>query len=146
MRHKVASAMAAVAIPVTVALTATQALAATPTLSARAALNSTITLTVADNGRHVRVHRGEHITVQLSVDPSRNPDPTTWWRPIDQDGRALRARPQTLLPVRGTTLGRYTAVTRGKATLSSARAVCPQTSNGPTCHAMQRWSITVYVR
>jgi hypothetical protein len=126
-----------------VVLAATPALA-TPTPAAQGALTSAITLTAADNGRHVRVRRGAHIKVRLLVDPSQ--DPTTWWRPVDETGRALRALPQTLPAIRGTTLGRYKAVARGTATLSSARAACPQTGSGPTCHAIQGWTVTVDVR
>jgi len=138
------AAVAALAVPVAMALTAMPALAATPPPAGYAAMKPAITLTLADNGRHVRAHRGERINVRLSVDPSW--DPSIWWRPIDEDGRALRARPQTLFAMRGTTLGRYTAVARGEATLSSARAACPQTSNGTACHAMLGWSVTVDVR
>ena len=107
---------------------------------------SRVTLTVADNGRQVRVHRGEQVLVRLSVNPRRDPDPTTWWRAIDESGRALQARPQTAIAIRGTTRGRYQAVARGTAVLSSSRAVCPAQNNGPTCHALQGWSVTVDVR
>ena len=107
---------------------------------------SRMTLTVADNGRQVRVHRGEQVLVRLSVNPRRDPDPTTWWRAIDESGRALQARPQTAIAIRGTTRGRYQAVARGTAVLSSSRAVCPAQNNGPTCHALQGWSVTVDVR
>lgn len=107
---------------------------------------STIALTVADNGRRVRVHRGDHILVHLAVDPSRYPDPASWWGAVAESGRALRARPQTMMPVRGATLGHYRAVARGQATLSSTRPACPPQPSGPTCHALLAWSVTVDVR
>jgi hypothetical protein len=120
------------------------AVAATPAPAAYP--HSTITLTGADNGRHVRVHRGEHVIVRLSVDLRRNPDPATWWRSITESGPALRVRPQTLFLVRGVTRSSYQAVARGEATLSSSRAACPPSDHSPTCFAMQGWSVTVDVR
>jgi hypothetical protein len=105
----------------------------------------TITLRVADNGRHIRVPRGEHVMVQLSVRP-RTSDPSTWWHSIGETGRALRARPVGTMTPRGVTAGHYFAVHRGEATLSSERAACPSTAGSPTCHAMQGWSVTVDVR
>jgi hypothetical protein len=105
-----------------------------------------ITLTVADNGRHIRVPRGEHVMVQLRVNPRRDVDRTTWWRPISEDGRALQTRVVGTMIPRGVTAGHYYAIRRGQATLSSARSACPVVKNGPTCHAMQGWSVTVDVR
>lgn len=133
------------------ALVATAALAAAPgtadaaTRASYAPAAKTVTLTVADNGRHIWVHRGENVLVRLRVDPRRNPDPTTWWRAIDESGHSLRARPQTAISIRGLTRGRYQAVARGQATLSSSRSVCPQNGTGPTCHSMQGWNVTVDV-
>jgi hypothetical protein len=126
-----------------VAAFASLAVGAAPAVAAPA---SVVTLTVADNGRQVRVHRGTHIMVRLAVNPHQDPDPTTWWHAVSESGPALRARPQTLMAARGRTLGHYLAVARGTATLSSSRAVCPQTGTGPTCHAMQGWNVTVEVR
>jgi len=105
-----------------------------------------ITLTVADNGRHIRVPRGEHVMVQLSVKPRRTADPSTWWRAISESGHALQGRPVGTMTPRGVTAGHYFAVRRGEATLSSSRAACPSTANAPTCFAMQGWSVTVDVR
>jgi hypothetical protein len=105
-----------------------------------------ITLTVADNGRHLRVPRGEHVMVQLSVRPRRTADRSTWWHSISETGRALQARPVGTMIPRGVTAGHYFAVRRGEATLSSARAACPSTAGNPTCFAMQGWSVTIDVR
>jgi hypothetical protein len=105
-----------------------------------------ITLTVADNGRHIRVPRGEHVMVQLSVRPRRTADPSTWWHSISETGRALQGRPVGTMIPRGVTAGHYFAVHRGEATLSSARAACPSTAGSPACFAMQGWSVTVDVR
>jgi hypothetical protein len=128
------------------ALVATTALVAAPgTADAATRAARTVTLTVADNGRHIRVHKGENVLVRLRVDPRQNPDPTTWWRAIDESGHSLRARPQTAISIRGLTRGRYQAVARGQATLSSSRSVCPQNGTGPTCHSMQGWNVTVDV-
>ena len=115
------------------------ALAVTPAPAAK-----TITLTAADNGRHIHVHRGEYVLVGLRLDPRT--DPTTWWHAIDESGRPLRTLPQIAMSMRGTTLGRFRAVARGEATLESSRSVCPQHGAGPTCHSMQGWHVTVEVR
>jgi predicted secreted protein len=104
----------------------------------------TVTLTAADNGRSVRLRRGEDLLVLLQVDPGT--DPTTWWRPIDETGGSLSVLPQTAMSMRGTTAGRYRAVARGEAALSSVRSVCAQHGTGPTCHSMQGWHVTVEVR
>ena len=136
MRHVIA------ALVIPAALVATPMAAnAYATMTAR-----TITLTATDNGRHVRVHRGDTVQVLLRADPRANPDPTTWWRAIDESGPALRALPQTAISIRGTTRGRYRAAARGEATLSSSRPVCPRHGTGPTCHSMQGWNVTVDVR
>jgi len=137
MKHRFALALMA-----TIALTPA---AATPAPAAPPG-HASITLTVADNGRHVWVRRGDDVLVWLSVDIRQNPDPATWWRPIDESGPALRARPQIALPVRGSTLGRFRAVARGEATLSSSRALCAPRTNGPVCHAIQGWGVTLHVR
>ncbi|WP_433306994.1 hypothetical protein ACQP2F_22305 [Actinoplanes sp. CA-030573] len=110
-----------------------------------AAAGRTITVTTADNGKHVRVHKGEYVLVRLRLDPRANPDATTWWRAIRESGRPLQVRPQTAVSVRGTTRGRYKAVAPGSATLSSSRAVCPAHGTTPTCHSMQSWTVTVDV-
>jgi hypothetical protein len=107
---------------------------------------STVTLTASDNGHTVRVHRGTWINVLLQVNPQQSPSRSTWWNTVAESGRALSARPQTLMLVRGTTMGRFRAVARGEATLSSTRAVCPTVPGQPTCHSMQGWSVTVDVR
>ena len=137
IKQTLALALAATAMPV--------ALAAAPG-TAEGATVKRITLTIRDNGRHIRVHLGDNVLVRLRVNPHTSPDPTTWWRPIAEDGGSLTVRPQTAMSVRGTTLGRYRAVARGEATLSSTRSVCPQHGNGPTCHSMQGWNVTVDVR
>jgi hypothetical protein len=112
---------------------------------AQAASPKMITLTVADNGRHIRVPRGEHVMVQLKVDLRRDADPSTWWRPIAENGRALQPRVVGTMIPRGVTAGLYYAAHPGAATLSSARAACPVTTNARTCFAMQGWSVTVDV-
>jgi hypothetical protein len=122
------------------------AVPASPALAAPASPPASITLTVADNGRHLQVPRGEHVMVQLSVDPARDANPATWWHPITEQGRALQGRPVGTMVPRGMTAGHYFAVHRGAATLSSSRAVCPPTDNSRTCFAMQGWSVTVDVR
>ena len=104
----------------------------------------TITLTAADNGRVVHVHRGEYVSVRLRLAPRT--DSTTWWHGIGESGHALKVLPQTAMAMRGTTLARFRAITRGKATLDSSRSVCPQHGTGPTCHSMQAWHVTVSVR
>jgi hypothetical protein len=106
----------------------------------------TITLTAGDNGRRIRVRRGEDVLVRLRVDPRTSPDPATWWRAIGESGRPLTVRPQTAVSVRGLTRGRYQAVAPGEATLSSSRSVCPRHGNRPRCHSVQRWNVTVDVR
>lgn len=130
--------------------TALVALAAAASVTAPASppasYHAVVELTNADNGRHVRVHRGQPISVALAVDPKQYPDPTTWWHSIAEEGTALSVRPQTWMPVRGVTMGRFKAVARGEATVSSARAVCPQSPNRPICHAIQGWSVTIDVR
>ena len=131
------------AVALALAATAVTAVAATP---AQAASPKMITLTVADNGRHIRVPRGEHVMVQLKVVPRRTADRSTWWHPITEQGRALQTRVVGTMIPRGVTAGHYYAVRRGEATLSSARAACPATTDGPTCFAMQVWSVTVDVR
>jgi hypothetical protein len=131
----------ALALAVTAAAVTT--IGATP---AEAGTARTITLTAADNGRHIRVPRGEHVMVQLSVEHRRTADPSTWWRPITEQGRALQARPAGTMTPRGVTAGHFYAVHSGEATLSSARAACPSGNNAPTCFAMQGWSVTVDVR
>jgi hypothetical protein len=130
------------AVALALAATAVTAVAATP---AQAASPKMITLTVADNGRHIRVPRGEHVMVQLKV-KGRNADRSTWWRPITEQGRALQVRVVGTMTPRGVTAGHYFAAHRGEATLSSARAACPAATNAPTCFAMQGWSVTVDVR
>jgi hypothetical protein len=102
-------------------------------------------LTVADNGERLCVRRGQRISVRLSVDPQQFPDPGQWWTPIVETGRAIEARPQRFLPVRGTTVGLYQAVGRGRATLTATRAVCPPNPSGPTCGSIQGWQVTVVV-
>jgi hypothetical protein len=126
---------------VKLALVALAAAALTP-----APYGATVKLTNADNGRHVRVHRGQRISVVLAVDPKQDPEPTTWWHSISEQGAALSVRPQTWMPVRGVTMGRFKAVVRGEATVSSARAVCPSSPNRPICHAVQGWSVVIDVR
>ena len=130
---------------IALALTAA-AVTAAAAAPAQAADPKMITLTVADNGRHLRVPLGEHVMVQLRVNPPRDVDPSTWWRPITERGHALQARVVGTMIPRGVTAGHYYAAHRGQATLSSARAACPATDNGPTCFAMQGWSVTLDVR
>jgi len=108
--------------------------------------HKTITLTAADNGRTVHVTRGEEVRVKLAVKLKQNPDPTTWWHAVTESGDALEALPQTLMAMRGVTLGRYRADAKGEATLTSSRAICPQHPGAPTCHSMQGWNVTVDVR
>jgi hypothetical protein len=131
----------ALALAVTAAAVTT--VGATP---AEAASPKMITLTVADNGRHIRVPRGEHVMVQLTVAHRRTADPSTWWRPIAEQGRALQARPVGTMTPRGVTAAHFYALHRGQTTLSSARAACPSSDHAPTCFAMQGWSVTVEVR
>jgi hypothetical protein len=130
---------------IALALTAT-AITTVGAAPAQAASAKMITLTVADNGRHIRVPRGEHVMVRLSVAHRRTADLSTWWRPIAERGRALQARPVGTMTARGVTAGHYYAAHRGESALSSARAACPASDNHPTCFAMQGWSVTVDVR
>ena len=120
-----------------------EAVTAVALVVAPAPAAKTITLTAADNGRIVHVHRGEYVSVRLRLAPRT--DPTTWWHGIGESGRALKVLPQTAMAMRGTTLGRFRAVARGEATLESSRSVCPQHGTGPTCHSMQGWHVTVEV-
>jgi hypothetical protein len=103
-------------------------------------------LTVADNGRLFCVRRGQRISVALSVDPVQYPDRGQWWSAIQESGRALRTMSQPFAATRGTTLGRFQAVRRGRATLEAGRSVCPPNPDGPTCHSRQAWQITIVVR
>ena len=158
MKQRIALAIAATVVPVALAAASGTAGASTttrseiaPTTTARASQTPAravrrITLTAGDNGRRIRMRRGEYVLVRLRVDPRTSPEPTTWWRAIGESGRPLTARPQTAVSVRGLTRGRYQAVARGEAILSSSRSVCPQHRNGPMCHSMQRWNVTVDVR
>jgi hypothetical protein len=158
MKQPIALAIAATVVAVALAAASGTAGASTttwsetaPTTTARAWQSPapavrTTTLTVGDNGRRIRVRRGEDVLVRLRVDPRTSPDPRMWWRAIGEFGRPLTARPQTAVSVRGMTRGRYRAVARGEARLSSSRSVCRRHGNGPTCHSMQRWAVTVDVR
>src|SRR4051812_41850469 len=131
MKHGIALALAATAIPVALAAVAATAAASTTTRAGgghAAAVPvsrkpfpaaKTITLTTSDNGRRVHVRRGEDVLVLLQVGPRT--DPTTWWHAIGESGRSLTVLPQTAMSVRGTTLGRYRAVARGEATLQTSR-------------------------
>lgn len=108
---------------------------------------STVRLTDADSGRKFCVHPGQVISVVLSVDPAQFPDPSQWWAPVSHTGRALRARPQILLAIRGTTLAAYDAVRPGRATLSSTRSVCPAPPpDGVSCAALVAWQVVIVVR
>jgi len=106
----------------------------------------TVRLSVADNGKTIHVKRGQQIMVTLAVNLKHNPDASTWWHAVDESGNALKALPQTLMAMRGVTNARYQAVAKGKATLSSSRAVCPQHPGGPTCHSLQGWQVKIDVR
>jgi hypothetical protein len=131
---------------ITLAVTAA-AVTAVGAAPAQAAPPNMITLTVADNGRHIRVPPGGHIMVQLKVDQRRTADPSTWWRPITENGRALQTRVVGTMIPRGVTAGHYVATHRGEATLSSTRAACPSSNSAqPACFAMQGWSVTIEVR
>jgi hypothetical protein len=105
----------------------------------------TVRLTAADNGRTIRVARGEQIDVTLAVKPAAD-DATTMWHPIAESGRALTELSPPFFTPRGVTEARYLAAARGKATLTSSRAVCPQHPGAPSCHAMLGWRVTVRVR
>ena len=159
MKQRIALAIAATVVPVALAAASGTAGASTTTRSETTHLADagpghadagpgvrTVTLTARDNGQRIRVRRDEYVLVRLRVDPRTSPDPTTWWRAIGESGRPLTPRPQTAVSVRGMTQGRYQAIAWGKATLSSSRSVCPRHGNGPMCHSMQRWNVTVDVR
>lgn len=105
-----------------------------------------ITLTVHDNGKTIRVSRGEQIRVTLAVDLKQNPDASTWWHAVTESGGALKPLPQTLMAARGVTNARYQVTAKGRATLSSSRAVCPSHSGAPACHSMQSWQVKITVR
>jgi hypothetical protein len=105
-----------------------------------------ITLTVADNGRTIRVRRGQQIDVLLKVDPRQFPDRSTWWSGIVEYGAALSVRPQTQMLVRGAAGADFRAVGHGEAALSSTRRPCPAVPGKPTCHSMQAWQVMVEVR
>lgn len=149
MKRTMTLALTAAAVTSLGTAPAQPAAAASPELSAAGTTagktaGRMITLTVDDNGRRIRVPLGEHVMVQLKVD-GRHSDPSTWWRPITENGRALQTRVVGTMIPRGVTAGHYYAVHRGEATLSSARAACPSSDNAPTCFAMQGWSVTVEV-
>jgi hypothetical protein len=101
---------------------------------------------VADNGRRICVHRGDQITVALMVDPAQNPYPQQWWSAITVTGRAVKVIPRGILPVRGATLGLFTAVVRGHARLASIRPLCPPSLDAPACHSLRVWSVAIAVR
>lgn len=103
-------------------------------------------LTTADDGRVVCVVRGEQVLVTLSVDPALFPNPVNWWTPIAVTGKAVSPIPNTLLPVRGTTIGTFRAVADGTSTLSSTWNPCPPPTGGQVCGAPIRlWRVTVDV-
>src|SRR3954452_21464889 len=105
-----------------------------------------INLTVHDNGKTIRVSRGEQIRVTLAVDLKQNPDASTWWHTVTESGGALKPLPQTLMAARGVTNARYQVIAKDRATLSSSRAVCPSHWGAPACHSMQRWQVKITVR
>jgi hypothetical protein len=105
------------------------------------------TLSAADNGRTVCAHRGERVDIALAVEPVEGTVPDQWWQPVSLSGDGLATLPNTIMPVRGTTLARYRATVRGTATLSSSRRPCaPAQPGGVSCGLVQAWSVTVAVR
>jgi hypothetical protein len=105
------------------------------------------TLGAGDNGRTVCAHRGERVDVVLAVTPVDGTVPEQWWQPVNLAGRALAVLPNTMMPVRGTTLAHFQATIRGTATLSSSRHPCAPAQPGTvSCDLIQAWSVTVIVR
>lgn len=102
-------------------------------------------LGVTDNGRRFCVQLQSQIAVALSEDPSPYSGRSQRWSAIRESGRALQERSQPIVATPGTTLGRFQAIKRGVATLSSTRAVCPPNNGGPTCHSVQGWQVTIVV-
>jgi hypothetical protein len=106
-----------------------------------------VTLRTTDDGETLCVHRGQRITVTLVVDPVEGTVPEQWWHPVELSGAGLTVLPNTLMAVRGTTLARYRATARGRATLSSLRHPCaPPPPGSVSCDTIQSWSVTILVR
>ena len=129
---------------VTAASAASAASAATVRHPYRCGSHDTVRLDDNANGHHVRVCRGATITIALHAPMADSPD--TWWQPITEQGRALQAQPQRILPPRGVTVAAFTAAHRGSAALRSSRRVCPVNPSGPACHAVAFWHVQVDVR
>jgi hypothetical protein len=121
----------------------TAASAATVQHPHRCGLHGTVRLDDNANGHHVRVCKGATITVALHAPMADRP--ATWWQPITEQGRALQAQPQRILPPRGVTVGAYKAAHRGPAALRSSRRVCPVNPSGPACHAVAFWHVDIDV-
>lgn len=154
------------AAPATVPVAASGATAAPPTTTARSTCAAPprgrlTRLTAADNGRIVCVRRGDRIEVVLTVDPVDGTVPEQWWKPVRLRGGALTELPNTLMAMRGTTLGYFGASARGKARLSALRRPCappssaallvrpksrPTTPEGVSCDTIQLWWVIVIVR
>jgi len=83
--------------------------------------------------------------VTLSVDPTVYPDPANWWTPIAESGSALGRLPINFLPVRGTTVALFQAITPGQATVTSTRSICLADSVTCTGTAIMLWRVTVNV-
>ena len=81
----------------------------------------------------------------LSVDPTVYPDPANWWTPIAGSGSAPGRLPINFLPVRGTTVALFQAITPGQATVTSTRGICLADSVTCTGTAIMLWRVTVNV-
>jgi hypothetical protein len=144
--------MIGLAASATAPVAASGAAAAPPAIAARStcaapALGGPTRLSTADNGRVLCVGRGQRIEVVLAVDPVDGTVPGQWWKPVRLRGGALTELPNTLMAIRGTTLGYFGASTRGGARLSSLRRPCvPPPPGGVSCDTIEFWSVTVLVR
>jgi hypothetical protein len=102
--------------------------------------NPAASLTDADVGRTLQVHKGDRLSVALHEPAGFSP----WSRLASSDGTVLLPVVDTrAAAVRGVTLGSFQAVAPGTAQLTSTTAQdCPQ---GP-CPAIARaWTVTVQV-
>lgn len=103
--------------------------------------NPADSLTEADSGRTLQVHKGDRLSIALREPAGFSP----WSRMASSDGTVLLPVVDTrAAAVRGVTIGSFQAVAPGTAQLtSSATQDCPQ---GAACTALARgWTVTVQV-
>lgn len=96
-----------------------------------------VTLTVADNGRTVSLHVGQHLVVDLQGTPTY-----PWSQPQAGDAAVLQAQPSGVAATNGSAVARFLAASNGRSTLSSAES----SHCHPACGLPSRpWTVTVVV-